>query len=87
MYVGQVSRTQLKPIEEIAAAMVLSGCLWRPSGTMVWRWPTQLMHFSLYRWPPVAGETIHLELVERVSEWMGEVKVDERMKMKARKIV
>ena len=60
---GQVSLTQLNPMDTILLAIASMGCLLRPSVTVGSRCDTQFTHASFTRSPP--SSTIHLELVYR----------------------
>ena len=60
---GQVSLTQLNPMEAIFLEIASTGCLLRPSVTMASRCETQFTHASFTLCPP--SSTIHLELVYR----------------------
>ena len=60
---GQVSLTQLNPMDTIFLEIASMGCLLRPSATMGSRCDTQFTHASFTRFPP--SSTIHLELVYR----------------------
>lgn len=59
---GQVSLTQLKPMEAIFLEMVSSGCFPRPSASTVSRCDGQFTHANFTRWPD--SPTIQRELVE-----------------------
>jgi hypothetical protein len=58
---GQVSLTQLNPMDTILLEIASMGCLLRPSATTGAKCDTQFTHASFTRCPP--SLTIHLELV------------------------
>lgn len=64
---GQVSRTQLKPIDTIRFEIASTGCLLSPSATIGSRWDTQFTHDSFTLCP--VSSTIHREFVESGSAW------------------
>lgn len=67
---GQVSLTQLKPMDPICFEIRSTGCLLRPSATTASRWEAQFTQASLTRRP--VSSTIHRESVESGSAAAGE---------------
>lgn len=71
---GQVSLTQLKPIETIRLEMTSRGCLLSPSANTGSRCETQFRHANFTLCPP--SSTIHRESVNRgraVTGWVWDI--------------